>query len=179
MQTITEALAEVKTIDKRIEKKQQFLLTYLVRQDVYKDPLEKDGGSFAAIQREMQAVADLRERTVAIRRAVADANARESVTIKEQTRSIADWLTWRREVAPKVQAFLQSLSGRIVAVRKEATGKGLTVIAANVGAASAPQDIVVYVNEQALSQQIEGIEEVLGILDGQLSLKNATVTVNV
>lgn len=44
--TITEALAEIKTVGKRVEKKREFIKAFLARQDGVKDPLEKDGGSF-------------------------------------------------------------------------------------------------------------------------------------
>src|SRR3954452_7996422 len=101
--TITEALAELKTIDKRIEKKREFVLAYLLRQEMFKDPLEKDGGSVSAIRREMQAIGDLEERRITLRRAVQQANERNSVVVGKQVRTIADWLVWRREVAPAQQ----------------------------------------------------------------------------
>jgi hypothetical protein len=40
-------------------------------------------------------------------------------------------------------------------------------------------DIVVNVDEQKLAEDSERMEEVLGTLDGLLSLKNATVTIEV
>src|SRR5438105_988378 len=111
--TITEALAELKTIDKRIEKKREFVLGYLLRQEMFKDPLEKDGGSVSAIRREMQAIHDLEERKISIRRAIQQANERNTVTVAKQTRAIADWLVWRREVAPIQQQFLANIRGKI------------------------------------------------------------------
>ncbi len=50
--TITEALAEIPTIEKRIEKKREFILNYLYRQSSVRDPHEKDGGSTVLIVRE-------------------------------------------------------------------------------------------------------------------------------
>lgn len=41
---ITEALAELKTLNKRVEKKKEYVKAYLYRQEGLKDPLEKDGG---------------------------------------------------------------------------------------------------------------------------------------
>lgn len=175
--TITEALAELKTIEKRIAKKQEFVNQYLLRQEMFKDPLEKDGGSVTAIQREMQTVADLQERHVAIRRAISAVNARESVGVNGTTRTIADWLVWRREVAPKVTAFFQGLSSRISSTRADALKKGLGVVAGNADAK--PTDVVVNVSEQDLAKRLEDLEGVLGVLDGQLSLKNATLTIDV
>ena len=174
--TITEALAELKTIDKRIEKKRQFILSYILRQDMMKDPLEKDGGSISAIRREQQSIQDLLERKVSIRRAIQDANADTSVAIGNDTRTIADWLVWRREVAPLKQQFLNELRAKIEATRQDAQRKGIAVVN---GEAVKPTDIIVNVNEQELAKQIEALEETLGILDGKLSLQNALMTIDV
>lgn len=175
--TITEGLAELKTLGKRIEKKRQFVLNNLLRQECIKDPLEKDGGSVKAIEGERQSISDLETRAIAIRQAIADANEATSVTIGKTTRSIAEWLIWRREVAPGQQQFLANIQGHVQKVRRDAQQKGLTVGAQ--GEVTRPEDIVVHVNETKLHNEIEEIEETLGVLDGQLSLKNATVTITV
>jgi len=175
--TITEALAELKTIDKRIEKKREFVLDYLLRQEIFKDPLEREGGSVSAIKREMQAISDLEERKIAIRRAVQQANEFNTVTVGKRTRSIADWLVWRREVAPGQQRHLAAIRAKIEQARQEAARKGAGLSAS--ADAAKPNDVIVNVNEQELARQIEELEEVLGKLDGQLSLKNATLLVDV
>lgn len=178
--TITEALAELKTIDKRILKKREFIGSNILRPEMVKDPLEKDGGSVTAIQRERQAIADLEQDKVNIRRAIAEANGRESITVEGKTRTISDWLVWRRDIAPSGLDFLKQLSNAIKNQRSEALKRGGQVIVAG---SSPPDrapvafDIVVNVSEQELSTQIEGFETVLGTLDGQLSLKNATITI--
>jgi hypothetical protein len=175
--TITEALAELKTIDKRIEKKREFVLDYLLRQEVFKDPLEREGGSVSAIKREMQAVGDLEERKITIRRAIQQANEFNTVTVGKRTRSIADWLVWRREVAPAQQKYLAGIRAKIEQARQEATRKGAGLTGS--AEAAKPNDVIVNVNEQELARQIEELEEVLGKLDGQLSLKNATLFIDV
>lgn len=175
--TITEALAELKTIDKRIAKKREFVMNYLLRIDMVRDPLEKDGGSVAALQREQQAIRDLEERRVLIRRRINEANLATSITVSAQTRAIADWLIWRRDVAPGVKAGLDGLAARINQARQEATKRGAALTPA--GEAKKPEDIVVNVSEQDLAKQREALEELLGVLDGQLSLKNATITIEV
>src|SRR5690348_16121509 len=109
--TITEALAEVKTIEKRIAKKRESIGQYLARQEKVKDPLANDGGSVDFIKREEQAVSDLEERLIAIRRAILAANTSTQVSVNGDTRSIQDWLTWRREVAPKQKDYLAKLRG--------------------------------------------------------------------
>ena len=175
--TITEALAELKTIDKRIAKKREFVLGYLLRQEMFKDPLEKDGGSVSAIRRELQSIHDLEERKITIRRAVQRANEQNSIVVGRQTRSIADWLVWRREVAPVYQQFLASLRAKIEQARTEAARKGAGLSSS--AEAAKPNDVIVNVNEQELAREIEGLEDVLGTLDGQLSLKNATLLIDV
>lgn len=177
--TITEALAEIKTIGKRIETKRSFVLSYLFRQEGLKDPLEKDGGSVEAIRREMQAIADLETRIVVLRRGIQHANDKVEVTIKDNVNTIADWLTWRRDVAPGVQQFQSQLRARLNSLREQAKRGGSAVIGAvaSVSTDIKPTDYVVNIDEGALARKIEEMEELLGVLDGQLSLKNATVMI--
>lgn len=173
--TITEALAELKVIDKRIDTKRLAIGQYVVRQEIVKDPLEKDGGSVTYIERERQAVKDLEDQKVAIRRAIQAANVATDVTVNGVTRTIADWLVWRRDVSPKALAFIKTLSQNLNNIRSEQMRKGVKVVAA--GETAGNQDIVVNINEQKLAEEIEQHEATLGTLDGLLSLKNATVTI--
>lgn len=174
--TITEALAEIKTIEKRAAKKREFIGAYLVRQEKLKDPLHDEGGSVAAIARERQAIQDLEQRSVDLRLAINHANDETSVTIGSNTRSIAEWLIWRRDIAPSLKKFLADLQGGLRNVRDEAQRKGLAIVQ---GEASNPDDVIVNISEQSLAEEIENLENVLGTLDGQLSLKNATVFVKI
>lgn len=173
--TITEALAELKTMDKRLTRKREFIQQYIARQDIVKDPLEKDGGSVTAIQRERQSMKDLEERKIAIRRSIAAKNMEIGLSLGGQTRSMADWLVWRREVAPAAQQFLVGLRAAVKAVREEFTRKGGGVV--QPGEGKGQNDVVVNVSELKLAEEIEALEEILGALDGQLSLKNATTFV--
>jgi hypothetical protein len=177
--TITEALAEIKTIGKRIEKKREFVLAYLFRQEGLKDPLEKDGGSVEAIKRELQSIADLEGRVINLRRGIQHANDKTEVTVKDNVLSIADWLTWRRDVAPGVQTFQHTLRVRLNALREQAKRGGSAVIGAvaTVSSDAKPTDYIVNIDEAELARKSEEIEEILGVLDGQLSLKNATIMI--
>lgn len=98
--TITEALADLKTIAKRIEKKCDFILASLARPEGARDPLEKEGGAEKRVAEERQAIHDLQEYMIKVRRAIQKANESTSITVEGESRSIADWLVWRREVAP-------------------------------------------------------------------------------
>jgi hypothetical protein len=177
--TITEALAEIKTIGKRVEKKREFVLNYLYRQEGLKDPLEKDGGSVEAIRREMQAIHDLETRVVALRRGIQHANDKTEVTIKDNVLSIADWLTWRRDVAPSEQTFMHQMRARLHQMREVAKRGGSQVIGAmaSVSTDAKPTDYVINIDEAELARKTEELEELLGVLDGQLSLKNATIMI--
>jgi hypothetical protein len=172
MITITEALAEIPTIEKRIEKKKIFILNYLYRQSSVRDPHEKEGGSISLIAREMQAIADLEERLITIRAAIQKANSENSIKIGDQTKTIVDWLTWRREIAPKKQVFLQDLTQKINQIRQQAIKQGVGVTDKDTGFST---DFVVNINERLIAEKIEELETILGRLDGQLSLKNATI----
>lgn len=175
--TITEALAEIKTIGKRIEKKSDFIRTYLATQDQFKDPLAKDGGSRQKIDAEFQAIKDLNLRQITLRRLIRAANESTTVSVNGESRSIADWLVWRREIAPGRKSHLQTLQSNIASIRKQATEKGLqTVTTADL--ATHPQDVIIHLDESKLAEEIEGMEETLGALDGQLSLKNATTQID-
>ena len=173
--TITEALAEIPTIEKRISKKQEFILNYLYRQSVVRDPHDKDGGSSVLVGREQQAIKDLQNRIIAIRSAIQKANSETDITIGSETHTIVDWLTWRREVAPKQQAFFQQLNAKLNSMRQQALKQGVNVSDKDAGYSG---DFVVNINERDLADKIENLETMLGTLDGQLSLKNATIVVD-
>lgn len=174
--TITEALAEIKTVLKRIQTKRQFIQDYLFRMENTKDPLEKDGGSVGAITRESQAIKDLEQRIVDLRRQIQMANELTIVTIEGEERSIGEWITWRREIAPGQQNALHRLRTALNTIRDQARRQGSSVYGPN-AQAEKPSDVVVNINEQQLIKDAEHLENVLGQLDGQLSLKNATVMV--
>jgi len=173
--TITEALAEIKTIGKRLESKRASVGGYLARQENVRDPLEKEGGATAFIAKERQGIKDLEERIVTLRRAIRVANESTTISIGSETRSISDWLTFRREVAPGRKTALSNLRQSIHGVREQAKRQGLNVAASAETAKYC--DVIVNINETELATEIESLETILGTLDGQLSLKNATTII--
>lgn len=177
--TITEALAELGTIQKRIEKRRESFKSYLLRVEAQKDPLEKQGGSLAFVAAARQAIKDLQARHLAIRVAIQQANHQTKITIGERTLTVAEWLTWRKEQAPTSQTILTDIRRLIDAARAQAQRSGAQVISASTQQDLKPQDIIVNLDEKALSEEIEDLETVLGTLDGRLSLINATTTIEV
>jgi hypothetical protein len=177
--TITEALAEIKTINKRLLSKRQSIAQYVARAANLRDPLEKDGGSVDFIARERQSMGDLEGRIITIRRGIALANDSNNITIGEDTKSIAEWLTWRREVFPAQQQTLVALRSQIIVARQHAQRSGVAVVAVNTDKDPEPKDWIINLNEKDLAAEIEALETTEGALDGQLSLKNATVTIDI
>src|SRR3569623_433855 len=175
--TITEALAEIKTVGKRIEKKREFINQFLARQEGIRDPLERDGGSASVIASERQAIAALEGRVIALRKGIQSANDANSVTINGGSRTISEWLTWRRDIAPGQRAWLTSVRNGLNQMREKAKREGNAVVSAVATTAETrPTAIVVNMDERKLGDEIVALEDTLGQLDGQLSLKNATVT---
>jgi len=171
--TITEALASLKTITSRISTKEKFILAHLVRPEKLKDPL---GNSAAEVASARQSIADLEKQYLNLRIAIAAANASTMVKAGGQTRSIAEWLIWRRSIAPVINARHTRMLGRIETTRGQASRMGGTLI--QPGEAGKPEDIVVSLDESSLAASVEQMDTILGELDGQLSLKNATVTID-
>lgn len=178
MITITEGLAELKTLRKRIDKKRESLGPYLARAEAIRDPLEKQGGSAKHIEAEIQAVADLEANFLDIRLRIAAANDKTMIKVAGVEKSISAWLIWRREIAPHYRSWLQGMRSGIQQLRAKTQQRGGAMISsvAQIGDTK-PDDIIVNVDEAKLDQQLEHIEEVLGTLDGQLSLKNATTQI--
>lgn len=173
--TATEALAEIVTLDKRLVKKREAVFPYLARQQAVVDPLIKEGGSVAHIESERQAIRDLEMRKVALRIAIQKMNLVETITVFGVTRTIAEWLAWRKEVLPHQKSFLNGMRLTIEKNRVQQQAKGLAVVSIDQSENARREDWVVNLKEKELLAEIEQLENIEGTLDGQLSYKNATV----
>lgn len=169
--TLTEALAEIKTIANRIAKKHETIRRYLCRADLLIDPLDKQGGSQAVVAQELQGIRDLDERLVAIRAAIMRANLETKLTVEGISRSIYEWLIWRKEVAKGAKSRLDEMARGIESIRQQFSNEKQK---ASDGRAA---NVVVSVDEQKLAKDREQMETILGGLDGQLSLLNATTQI--
>lgn len=176
--TITESLAEIKTINARILKKREAVMRYFARDGRLRDPLESDGGSIEFVKRERQAINDLENRLVAIRCAIQASNLASKVMVGEQSRSVAEWLNWRREVSEQAKNFLATMTNTLNKVRQECLKQGWQVTEKDSGATQTGE-VIVSVNERQLAKETESMDQLLGELDGKLSLLNATTTIEV
>lgn len=179
--TITEAMAEIKTIAARIEKKREAVIRYLARDAQLRDPIKDEGGSVAFVQRELQGILDLERLIVKLRSAIQAVNLQTTLTVEDQTSTITDWLTWRREIADRSKGFLAQMLGHITSARNEATKRQYQIVDATkaLSDGEAKQTFLVNVDERALNDQIEKIESIINRLDGKLSLVNATTMITV
>jgi len=177
--TITEALAEIKTIEARLGKKRESIIPYLARGGQLRDPMEDiDGGSAEFIRRERQAINDLEERVIRIRTAVQAKNQEVTLTLGERTRTLAGWLTWRREISEGQKQYLAQLFQTIQHTRNQARGRQV-VQAGDTSAGKPEETVIINVKESELTAEIEAIEKTLGDLDGKLSLLNATTKITI
>lgn len=177
--TITEALAEIKTIGKRLEKKQQAVLSNLARDARLKDSLA--GGTEEYVRAEWQAIRDLETRVVAIRTAIQKSNLETKATVSEKTMTVAEWLTYRREIAAGRQKFLATVNNGLKGLREKITREGGRISTVGVSATAIvesgkqpPVEVIIHLDEKALLDEQELLEKMLGDLDGKLSLLNAT-----
>jgi hypothetical protein len=175
--TLTEALAEIELINRHLALKRAFLLAVAVRPGILRDPLAGAGGIVALAMQEQQSLVALEEHRIALRRAIRVTAESVTITIGGQTRTISDWLEWRRKIAPDIREFLGSVRQQIQIARSQANSWTYGLLEA--GGSARSIDIVVNLNEPELARQSEMVEEALGNLDGQLSLKSATQTIEI
>lgn len=180
--TITEALAEIKTLKSRIAKRQEGVMPYLARDSRYRDPMEDaEGGSKGFVRRERQAVRDLESRLVALRTAIQGSNLVTKLTISDErgsaTKTVSEWLSWRKEISAGQKAFLAKLTSTVQAVRAQAMRSGQQVTDKQETATG--NDILICVSESDLARDSDVIDNLLGQLDGKLSLLNATTLLDV
>lgn len=175
--TIHEALAELKVIEKRRAAKWGELANHLVRDSRLIDPLLKQapdgGGQPEFVRATLQSIRDLDARFIRIRHAIQMSNEdmRNAISIGARTRTIAEWLIWKREIAPKEKELYSNMRNGIANTRANMARQ------AGAQAGTPPPDLVVNYSEAQLLKDAEDFEMTWGALDGQLSLRNATVTI--
>lgn len=200
--TITEALSEVvttlgkergggKSIQGRVPSKIQQLVPYLSRPANVVDPLEKGGGSEKYVTEEIQSIRDLLQKVLHIRQAIATVNNTTKLEIEGVTRTVQEWIVWKREVVPHEMALLgallkvvrdaRSLRARLERVSKDAERESVTrARGGQVASMAQPVPEVaekLHFDEMELQQDIDRLNKIIGKLDGQLSLLNATTKV--
>lgn len=175
--TITEALSEVNLIKKKIEAGRTAILTTLVRPKHLKDAYESEGGSTELIKRATQSLNDLYKRLEKIRGAISQANLDNEITVGETTKTIFDWLTWKREISAEHLSFVTKVHTTTKS-ELDKLMKQPQVYKDEIGATHL-LEVVANIDLGDYLKKIEQTNETIERLDGLLSLKNATIVVEV
>lgn len=176
--TITEALAELKTVDSKIGTTKDFLVNYAIRQGSTIDPLDDEGGSDVVMAQKMQSLRDLLGRKVSIRIAINNKNATTSLVVCGITKTVAEWIVWRREVYAIEKSVYAGLHAKVLDARKQCIQKGL-VLKEDGTQPSKVTEVSSFIKEIDIVHRIEQLNGIDTTLDGKLSLINATTVVEV
>lgn len=173
--TITEALSELNLIKKKVDKKRGNILGILVTAKHIKDPLESVGGAIAFIKSENQAIDDLNSRYIKLKGAIAKANIDNAITINGFTKNIHDWLIWKRDIAKLDISFYENVY-KDVKQRMDQFAKQPSIYKDEKDVTHLIEPLS-NVDQGWYLKKAEELTEVFEKLDGQLSLKNATIVV--
>lgn len=176
--TITEALAEIKLIVKKVEKKRAQMMPSLATYDHVPDPYQSAGGYKKVIDSELQSINDLSERLVRRRARIAETNATTDLTIEGRTRKISEWLAYKRECQNKFidhnQAMMNSANHSLKQFEQKPQ-----LFKQNEGAEYQLAKLSLNVDLSALAKNQEYLITIKEKLDGALSLKNATILISI
>lgn len=175
--TVTEALSEINLIKKKVTAKQEKIQGMLTRVEHLADPFASDGGSPQVIKNEYQALYDLQRRLMKIRAAISSANLENTITIGLATYTIHDWLIWKREVRAGHIGFVSAVN-RLIKTHLDQQSRQPQVYKDEAGAVQLVKTSINIDYPTWLKYEAE-MTEMTEKLDGQLSLKNATILVEV
>lgn len=175
--TITEALSEINLVKKKLEASKVEITGNVARAKHLDDPYASAGGSSTYNARKLHSIYDLQTRLVSLRSAIARANLDNKITVGSREMSIHDWLTWKREVSAFEDGLLRGISEK-VKTHLNHTAKNPSVYKDNLDNTKLVEWELL-VDQVAITKFQETLMETQEKLDGQLSLKNATITVEI
>ena len=179
MITITEGLSEINLIKKKLATKRANIHQITIRATHVPDVYEKEGGSRAHIDREMQSISDLYHRLIRIRSQISAANLVHVISITEEdltiSQSIHDWLIWKREIVKDEIGFFNN-ANHAIKMHLDTISKQPQVHKDEQGTIHLVKheinvDYPKWIRYQA------NLNSILEKLDGQLSLKNAIIEI--
>lgn len=175
--TITEALAEIKLIEKKIESKKNFVLVNLTRFKNAPDVLSKENKTSSDVLKgEMQAIHDLYSRLIKIRTNIAEANLANFIDLGGESHSIHHWLSWKREVSEKYKELFASIH-RGLKSAIDSNGQRPQIFKDETGGVHLCE-LITNLDYQEYVKKHEETQDMIEKLDGLLSLKNAVVHIN-
>lgn len=174
--TITEALAEIKLMEKKVQKKKETISANLTRHEDSKDPFEADGGTAKFILASLQSVRDLNSRLERIRTAIAAANLKTEATVAGKTKSVYSWLVWKREIAEGFKKYIADIASAAHA-QIQLNAQRPQVLKNEKGEITGLSKLLMNVDYPSLVNEAMAQQEMLDSLDGKLSLINATTVI--
>lgn len=173
--TITEALSELNLISKKLDKQRHALKGACLKYSEHTDPYASDGGAKAFYNKTKQSIVDLEDNLVKIRKAIHAKNIETEITIKGLTKTIDEWLSWKKDIYEGSKNSLNDIENII--------NREVEEIKKNPKVKKDEADNVVLLTlepSEDLAEIEKSKERLLTIyenLDGQLSLKNATTII--
>lgn len=165
---IIEALKNLKTIQKRIEKNCLQIKEYCAYVSTETPPFETLEKQTSEVNSLVQANMDLEKEYLRLKKAIELTNLNVTVTIGERTYTITELISIKRVVSKLHLATYQSLNPAM------AIAKLQQVFARNVQVdASNPPKIVVTFKEEERNKSIREWEEFVEKIDGKLEVVNA------
>lgn len=175
---ITEAMAEIKLFAKKIASQRDFVIRNLKREDRIRDPFEKDSTTQEAmVKAALQSISDNEKNIVAYRFAITKANMEKVVELEGMSMTVAEWLIWRREVMPLRKQLLGTLANQIANIGVEQQAAVRRVFPGRDTEQITPTNFIINVSDKWLISEIEKLDAIEQRLDGQLSMLNANVEV--
>ena len=175
--TITEALAEIKLISNKLEKKRQFVLQNTMKVKQAPDSMAADGGIKQVIQSELQSIADLEDRLCGLRWAIMRTNTTEIIEIMGKVRTLYEWLVWRKEVSNNQKYFYKQIYD-VTKNEMDSLAKAPRLYKPNDDSTPTLVEIEPNLDYMSYAAKAATVGEILDKLDGILSLKNATLLVD-
>lgn len=169
---IAHGFSEIRLSEKKISHAEAFITQNLARGASLIDPYADKGSSQKEeVERSLQSIHDLEERIVDIKLAIARANASTSFTIDMVTRTVAEWIIWRQTSADRQLKLIQDVAATIRRLGNEHTAslRGLAL-----GRDTKPDQMIFFLDEQWVRDQLDRHEEIYEKLDAELSVFNAT-----
>ncbi len=170
--TLTEALAAYKLTLKKIDDKTRTISHYTVRDERLVDPLTKSGStSEKYIATERQAITDLTKYAISLKAAIAARNKEVMVNMGALGKmTLEEAIIWRRDIYPKITSLH---NGMLTQARKARDGAITTRPDQQV------PNIVVNFDEKEVMEALTQYQDAHDKMDTQLSILNATTTVEV
>lgn len=176
--TITEALAEIRTLEKRVAKKREEIQQYLYRQHGIRDEMEDHGGSAAYIEKLEQSIADLLSEHTWIRTEIQRMNLLTVLEIEGIEHTVAQWLVWKREISEGERTHVATITQMMASMRERARRDGVAAVSRETDAEDR-KDYILHIDPAAHAERADQLEKVLGLLDGKLTLVNSTTTIDI